>query len=91
MIVVAIIGILAAVALPAYQGYTARAQFSNVITQTVAAKSAVEICAHQTNDLTACNPGDNGVPADQAEDADTRTALVEVEDGVIFTSKVLLI
>lgn len=48
MIVVAIIGILAAIALPAYQQYTQKAQFSEVILATSAAKTAVEICA-QTN------------------------------------------
>ncbi len=43
MIVVAIIGILAAVALPAYQTYTKKAKFSEVILATSAAKTAVEI------------------------------------------------
>lgn len=41
MIVVAIIGILAAVALPAYQDYTVRARVSEALVQAAAAKTAV--------------------------------------------------
>ncbi len=41
MIVVAIIGILAAIALPAYQDYTARAKISEVVVQMAAAKTGV--------------------------------------------------
>ncbi len=44
MIVVAIIGILAAVALPAYQTYTARARFSEVISAANPARAAVDVC-----------------------------------------------
>jgi type IV pilus assembly protein PilA len=44
MIVVAIIGILASVALPAYKTYTDRAKFSEVILATTPAKSAVVLC-----------------------------------------------
>ncbi|WOG26815.1 prepilin-type N-terminal cleavage/methylation domain-containing protein [Endozoicomonas sp. 8E] len=45
MIVVAIIGILAAVALPAYQTYTARAAYSEIIAAAGPSKTAVEVCA----------------------------------------------
>lgn len=41
MIVVAIIGILAAIALPAYQDYTARSQMSEALTLASGAKTAV--------------------------------------------------
>lgn len=41
MIVVAIIGILAAVAIPQYQDYTQRAQMSEAFTMTAAAKTAI--------------------------------------------------
>jgi type IV pilus assembly protein PilA len=41
MIVVAIIGILAAVAIPAYQDYTARAQVSEAFTMVDGAKTAI--------------------------------------------------
>ena len=44
MIVVAIIGILAAVALPAYNTYTNRAKFSEVVLAATPAKTAIEVC-----------------------------------------------
>ena len=44
MIVVAIIGILAAIALPAYQTYTQKAKFSEVVQAGTAIKSAMDIC-----------------------------------------------
>jgi type IV pilus assembly protein PilA len=65
MIVVAIIGILASIALPAYQTYTNKAKFSEVILATSPQKTAVELCA-QTADLSNnfnadCINGKNGV------------------------------
>lgn len=44
MMVVAIIGILASVALPAYQGYAARAKFAELVTAATPAKTAVDLC-----------------------------------------------
>ena len=49
MIVVAIIGILAAIALPAYQTYTNKAKFSEVVMATSGMKTAVELCAQTGN------------------------------------------
>ncbi|MDB9969748.1 prepilin-type N-terminal cleavage/methylation domain-containing protein [Porticoccaceae bacterium] len=61
MIVVAIIGILAAVALPAYQTYTQKAQFTEVVLAASAPKAAVEIGAQTGIALTALDGGANGV------------------------------
>jgi type IV pilus assembly protein PilA len=44
MIVVAIIGILAAIALPQYQTYVARSQYSRAVSEAGTVKSAVESC-----------------------------------------------
>lgn len=79
MIVVAIIGILAAVALPAYQTYTQKAAFSEVILATGPYKSAVEVCS-LTNAITECDLGTNGIPGTTTSQA---VASVAVADGVI--------
>ena len=47
MIVVAIIGILAAVALPAYQDYTARAQASEALTSTAGLRADIAVYASE--------------------------------------------
>ena len=68
MIVVAIIGILAAVALPAYQSYTKKAKFTEVIMSTSALKTAIEVCVSENGTTAnACQAGSNGVPADLGE------------------------
>ena len=63
MIVVAIIGILAAVAIPMYGDYTSRAKASSTVTELASYKQAVAMCAQETGALSACGPGSNGVPA----------------------------
>jgi len=68
MIVVAIIGILAAVALPAYQTYTDKAKYTEVVLAASAHKAALEVCSQVEGTLLAanCGPGVGGVPADVA-------------------------
>ncbi|MEH6814787.1 MAG: prepilin-type N-terminal cleavage/methylation domain-containing protein [Motiliproteus sp.] len=62
MIVVAIIGILAAIALPAYQTYTNKAKFSEVVVATSAVKTAFEIGYSSTGSM-ALAAIDNGTSA----------------------------
>ncbi len=63
MIVVAIIGILAAIAVPAYQTYTLKARFSEVVSAAAPLKLGLEICFQEQGALTNCTNGANGVPA----------------------------
>ncbi len=62
MIVVAIIGILAAVAVPAYQTYTLKARFSEVVAAAAPLKLGIELCFQEQGVLTNCTNGANGVP-----------------------------
>jgi len=65
MIVVAIIGILAAVAIPQYQNYIARSQVTRVMQEAGAIKTAVESCINEGrlaigNGAGQCDPGATG-------------------------------
>ena len=73
---IAIVGILAAVALPAYSNYTKRAQFVEVINATYPVKAAVESCYAMTGSLANCNEYDDY----------TVSAAVEAALGGIYVS-----
>ncbi|SHH98380.1 pilin [Ferrimonas marina] len=64
MIVVAIVGILAAVALPAYSNYTKKSNFTHLVAATSGAKTAVEVCSQSFPGTgnTNCVANSNGVP-----------------------------
>lgn len=57
MIVIAIIGILAAIALPVYQTYTKKARFTEVVLAAAAIKGNIDICYQDkdNDDLSNCD------------------------------------
>ena len=90
LIVIAIIGILAAVALPAYNTYTNKAKFSEVVLATSAVKMAVEVCAQTEGDMAAnCINGTNGVPSDIATASGNvkSVALTYASSNALITAK----
>ena len=86
MIVIAIIGILAAVALPAYQTYTKRAKFAEVIAAVAPYKTAIDLAMQKAasascDQKTEMTAGACGIPANAG--ATGVITSVEVLAGVI--------
>jgi type IV pilus assembly protein PilA len=88
MIVVAIIGILAAVALPAYRDYTKRAKFSEVVLATAAAKIAVEICAQDLDGVKGCTAGTNQIPPNVTTTSGNVASVTTESNGVITATAI---
>jgi type IV pilus assembly protein PilA len=79
MIVVAIIGILAAIALPAYQDYTARAQASEALTSTAGVRADIALYLSENGDLVGVT-GDAAIADAVANLTGRYFAGIEVED-----------
>jgi len=79
MIVVAIIGILAAIALPAYQDYTIRARVSEAMVMASGAKATIgENLANDAGDTTNACRGVNTIASGDLDNVDTLTCAAGV-------------
>lgn len=81
MIVIAIIGILSAVAIPSYQNYALRARFVEVIAATEPYKLAVSLALQQGVALEELKNGNNGIPSEPTPTQNLST--LKVSNGII--------
>jgi type IV pilus assembly protein PilA len=82
MIVVAIIGILAAVAIPAYSNYVIKAKTGAALSSVASLQTAVANCIQEKGgSATGCTTGSNGIPSFTA--TKELQSATSVTDGVI--------
>ncbi len=86
MIVIAILGILVAIALPAYQDYTIRARVSEAVAQTAPAKLAVAETASSDGILATAVANNAAAGFDFAANATDYVASIAITNGVIVTT-----
>ena len=77
MIVVAIVGILAAIAIPQYQDYVTKSRWSSNLSDVEALKSFIAVCLHEESDGTRC-------------DSAIKLSLVDLPQPKYATAKVTL-
>ena len=61
MIVIAIIAILSAIGLPAYQSYLQKAALTDMLQTALPYKTAVDLCAIERGSTGDCSEGSNGI------------------------------
>lgn len=84
LIAIAIVGILAAIAIPSYLTYVRKSQYTEIIQTADTYKTAVAACIQKLNTATGCNAGTNGIPTFSGPVGNVNT--VGVTNGVILVT-----
>ncbi len=83
LIVVAIIAILAAIAIPQYQDYISRTRASAAGHELVGLRTLVSVCIGELQTATGCTLGNNGIPPTVPGTRNLGAGSVDVVDGRI--------
>jgi type IV pilus assembly protein PilA len=89
MIVTAIIGILAASAIPFYKKYALKTKFSEVIQIANTLKVPVTLCIQDLSSVAGCSGGSYSIPANMVAGAGNFTASVVVKNGEITATAII--
>lgn len=80
MIAIAIISILSAIGIPAYQGYMQKAAMTDVLQTVVPYRTAVELCILEQGNSSSCQISSQGIPAART----TRyVSSIQISQGII--------
>lgn len=80
MVVVAIVAVLSAIAVPGYQNYIRKAALIDVLRTVTAFKTGIELCSFDSPSFTGCSSGQGTIP----EDSPGRyLRTIKAENGVI--------
>lgn len=81
MIAIAVVAILSAIGVPAYQGYVQKAAMTDMLQTMIPYKTAVEMCVLEQGSVQGCNSGSNGIG--MGKKATRYVSQVSVTNGVI--------
>lgn len=85
MIVVAIIGILAAISLPMYSNYSSRTRAVATLAELESVKESVLECGHIEGRFTGCDEGTKGIPAlANIPRTHNIVSMTSIADGIII-------
>lgn len=86
LVVIAVIGILASLAVPRFQNQLKKAKFVEVVNATSPYKTAIELCAQRGNALSACDATYKGMTPDSGESTSKVVKSVTVGANGVITA-----
>ncbi|MFN7096538.1 MAG: prepilin-type N-terminal cleavage/methylation domain-containing protein [Gammaproteobacteria bacterium] len=82
--VIAVLGILAAVAIQSMNGYILRARYSDLVNASTPFRKGVDLCYQLTSSLNNCTSGQNGVPTDITTPVGSVAFIFTLSGGQIY-------
>lgn|SRR3990167_8052648 len=87
LMVLAVVGVLAAIAIPAYQNYLQRAYYNKIVTAMTPFKDGITECYETTHSLNKCDGGSNHVPANITTSTGPISSII-ITNGVITATPI---